>query len=158
MFGAIVRYSSRFASLLDQDGAADPPSYGHSETAVPTLCNITQWCTMGNISDAWVGINDYLLDPPIDSAVFEEIEKVLPDRLMHPVRDTTSSSSFSSVDGLARGVAATPKQARARVINGVFHAPAGRHEALCLLANPRPFQPSFSCPVGCPHQCMNQIY
>ena len=37
------------------------------------------------------------------------------------------------------------------MINGVFHAPAGRHEALCLLANPRPFQPSFSCPVGCPH-------
>ena len=57
LFGAIVRYSSRFASLLDQDGAADPPSYGHSETAVPTLCNITQWCTMGNISAAWVGIN-----------------------------------------------------------------------------------------------------
>ena len=57
LFGAVVRYSSRFASLLDQDGAADPPSYGHSETAVPTLCNITQWCTMGNISAAWVGIN-----------------------------------------------------------------------------------------------------
>ena len=77
---------------------------------------------------------------------------------MHPVRDTTSSSSFSSVDGLARGVATAPKQARAAVIKGVFHAPAGRHEALCLLANPRPFQPSYSCPVGCPHQCMNQIY
>ena len=151
LFGAIVRYSSRFASLLDQDGAADPPSYGHSETAVPTLCNITQCGTMGNISDAWVGINDYLLDPPIDSAVFDEIEKVLPGKLMHPVRDTVSSSSFSSVDGLARGVLDKPKQARARVINGVFHAPAGRHEALCLLANPRPFQPSFSCPVGCPH-------
>ena len=151
LFGAIVRFSSRFASLLDQDGAADPPSYGHSETAVPTLCNITQWCSMGNISAAWVGINDYLLDPLIDSAVFDEIEKVLPNKLMHPVRDTTSSSSFSSVDGLARGVATTPKQARASVIKGVFHAPAGRHEALCLLANPRPFQPSYSCPVGCPH-------
>ena len=113
---------------------------------------------MGNISAAWVGINDYLLDPPINSAVFDEIEKVLPDRLMHPVRDTTSSSSFDSVSGLARGVATTPKHARARVINGVFHAPAGRHEALCLLANPRPFQPSYSCPVGCPHQSMNQIY
>ena len=125
--------------------------YGHSETAVPTLCNITQWCTMGNISAAWVGINDYLLDPPISTDVFDEIEKVFPHKLMHPVRDTMSSSSFDSVSGLARGVATTPKQARARVINGVFHAPAGRHEALCLLANPRPFQPSFSCPVGCPH-------
>ena len=28
LFGAIVRYSSRFAALLDQDGAADPPSFG----------------------------------------------------------------------------------------------------------------------------------
>ncbi len=70
---------------------------------------------------------------------------------MHPVRDTLSSSSFDAVSALARGVANRPKQARAGVINGVFHAPAGRHEALCLLANPRPFQPSYSCPVGCPH-------
>ena len=76
---------------------------------------------------------------------------MFPNKLMHPVRDTTSSSSFDSVSGLARGVATTPKQARARVINGVMHAPAGRHEALCLLANPRPFQPSYSGPGGCPH-------
>ena len=76
---------------------------------------------------------------------------MFPNKLMHPVRDTLSSSSFDAVSGLARGVANRPKQARAGVINGVFHAPSGRHEALCLLANPRPFQPSFSCPVGCPH-------
>ena len=42
-------------------------------------------------------------------------------------------------------------------MNGVFHDPSARHEALCLLANPRPFQPSYSCPVGCPHQCMNLL-
>ena len=111
-----------------------------------------------SLVDFHTGINDYLLDPPIYSAVFDEIEKVFPHKLMHPVRDTTSSSSFDSVSELANGVSVKPKQARARVINGVFHAPSGRHEALCLLANPRPFQPSYSCPVGCPHQSMNQIY
>ena len=105
-----MRYSSRFASLLDQDGAADPPSYGHSETAVPTLCNITQWCTMGNISAGWVGINDYLLDPPINSGVYDEIEKVFPHKLMHPVRDTTSSSSFDSVSGLAKESSPRPSR------------------------------------------------
>ena len=101
LFGAIVRFSSRFASLLDQDGAADPPSFGHSETAVPTLCNITQWCTMGNISSAWVGINDYLLDPPITGAVLDEIERFFAGRLMHPVRDTASSSSQSPCEDQA---------------------------------------------------------
>ena len=107
LFGAVVRYSSRFASLLDQDAAADPPSYGHSETAVPTLCNMTSWCALGNISAAWVGINDYLLDPPITGAVLDEIESFFAGRLMHPVRDTASSSSQSPC-----GNQAAPRQRR----------------------------------------------
>ena len=101
LFGPVVRYSSRFASLLDQDAAADPPSYGHSETAVPTLCNMTSWCALGNISAAWVGINDYLLDPPITGAVLDEIESFFAGRLMHPVRDTASSSSQSPCEDQA---------------------------------------------------------
>ena len=107
LFGAVVRYSSRFASLLDQDAAADPPSYGHSETAVPTLCNMTSWCALGNISAAWVGINDYLIDPPITGAVLDEIESFFAGRLMHPVRDTASSSSQSPC-----GNQAAPRQRR----------------------------------------------
>ena len=140
LFGSIVRYSGRFAKHVDDLARLPRPSYGHSETAVPSLCNATAWCTMGNLSSDWVGLNEYQLPKPVDTAVFEALGALAPDRLFHPVRDTGSASNKDNV--LKAGgdfrVARTS-------------ATAATYTAMCLLKNPRPPRPSYDCPIGCPH-------
>lgn len=137
MFGSITRYSGRFAAHLDALARGPSPTYGHSEAATPSLCNATSWCSMGNLSSAWVGLNEYQLPRPITSEVFEELEALAPDKLFHPVRDTGSASSSSAL-----------KRATGRVAGRVGTTEAS-NVARCVLANPRPHKPSYSCPVGC---------
>ena len=140
LFGSIVRYSGRFAAHLDAMAAAPAPSYGHSETATPSLCNVTKWCTMGNLSSAWVGLNEYQLPKAVSSDVFDALADLAPDRIFHPVRDTGSASNKDNVlnAGSSFRVSKTSKQTAA-------------YTAMCLLKNPRPPRPSYDCPIGCPH-------
>lgn len=140
LFGSIVRYSGKFAAMLDEHARRPAPSYGHSEIAVPSICNATSWCTLGNLSSAWVGLNEYQLPVAITTRVFDALEALTPDRLFHPVRETASASSKADVERAAEG----------RRIEGPGAARAN-HTALCLLKNPRPPRPSYDCPIGCPH-------
>lgn len=149
LFGPIVRYSRRFVDLLDSSALAG--TYGHSETAVPTLCNVTTWCTMGNISNRVVGLLDYQLPVAITSSIFEALKRLAPKKIFHPVRDTKSASSVSTV--LASHIALS--RPSDRVFSKPYPSRVDRRHAMivaqCLLRNPRPLRPSFSCPVGCPH-------
>lgn len=137
LFGPIVRWSKRFADLVDE--AAVRGSYGHAEVAMPTLCNRTAWCTAGNLSENIVGQLDYRLPIAVTSSVFDHVSRLVPPGLLfHPVRDTRSASSLKGALGDTR-------------MRREHSSPRDAVAAWCLLRNPRPYRPSFNCPVGCPH-------
>lgn len=145
-FGPLIRFTSRYLLLLERESRGG--TTGHSEIAPTTLCNITKWCTMGNLSLAVMGghdggLFDYKLPSDISSSIWKALEHLEPDgKIFHPVRDCESASDRTNI-GTVHHKATLRSRASEIDKNSMFMAQ-------CLLRNPRPPRPSYSCPFGCP--------
>jgi hypothetical protein len=144
-FGPIIRVSNRFLGRIHKESMRG--SVGHSEVAPSTLCNITRWCSMANLSDAFVGLVNYKLPIDVTSKVYHALELLTPMRLYHPVRNVGSASSKESV----KHVLEAAKRGEHIVTDDRRVDRISNNTALCLLRNPRPLRPSYNCPIGCPH-------
>ena len=144
-FGPIIRVSNRFLGRIHKESMRG--SVGHSEVAPSTLCNITRWCSMANLSDAFVGLVSYKLPIDVTSKVYHALELLTPMRLYHPVRNVGSASSKESV----KHVLEAAKRGEHIVTDDRRVDRISNNTALCLLRNPRPLRPSYNCPIGCPH-------
>lgn len=83
-FGPLLRFSARLLALLQDESAAG--STAHAEIAPSTLCNVTQWCTMGNLSIAVMGgrdggLFDYKLPVDISSPIYAALEELAPGKV-----------------------------------------------------------------------------
>ena len=145
-FGPMLRFSSKFLELLETESAVG--TTGHAEVVPPTLCNITKWCKMGNISVAVMGgrdggLFDYKLPLDISSPIYAALEELVPGKVFHPVRDVGTASDK---DAIARSGSAETQHHAAKSMA----TQQSRYMAMCLLRNPRPPRPSYNCPFGCP--------
>eukprot|EP00622_Pseudochattonella_farcimen_P005913 FR741624.1.p1 GENE.FR741624.1~~FR741624.1.p1 ORF type:complete len:296 (+),score=-6.29 FR741624.1:108-890(+) len=144
-FGPLVRFSVKLIDHIHEmslEGAT-----GHSEVAPSTLCNMTTWCRMGNLS--FVGLLDYKLPAAVPHQVFNALSKMAPNLLFHPIRDVKSVSSSESIKSV--GVNQIDRAPGHLLSSSPIPTRRENATAMCLLANPRPMRPSFHCPHGCPH-------
>ncbi len=144
-FGPIVRFSNKFLGYMHHQSMKG--DVGHSEVAPSTMCNITNWCQMSNLSEAFVGLINYKLPVEVTSKVYHALETLAPMRLFHPVRNVGSASSKESV----QHIIAASNKGEYFVRDDRRVDRAANNTALCLLRNPRPLRPSYNCPIGCPH-------
>jgi hypothetical protein len=151
-FGPLLRFSARFLELLEVESASG--TTGHAEVVPPTLCNLTSWCSMGNLSVAVMGgrdggLFDYKLPVDISSAIYAALEELVPGKVFHPVRDVGTASDQTAI----AKVGSDAVQHHASPAKGTVATQQSRYMAMCLLRNPRPPRPSYNCPFGCPwHQ------
>ena len=149
-FGPLLRFSSRFLELLETDSGIG--TTGHAEVVPPTLCNITKWCTMGNLSLAVMGgrdggLFDYKLPVDISSAIFAALEELAPGKVFHPVRDVGTASDQTNI---AKVSSDAVQHHSSTGLKSNKSNQQSRYMAMCLLWNPRPPRPSYNCPFGCP--------
>mmetsp|Transcript_29139 Transcript_29139/g.65229 ORF Transcript_29139/g.65229 Transcript_29139/m.65229 type:complete len:336 (-) Transcript_29139:140-1147(-) len=145
-FGPLVRFSARFLDHLHVESVKG--ATGHAEIAPTTLCNVTKWCRMGNLSVAVMGgrdggLFDYKLPTDITSPIYAALEGLAPGKVFHPVRDVGTASDRGNIDSAS----SEATQHHAKRSQGEKQA---RYMAMCLLRNPRPPRPSYNCPFGCP--------
>ena len=88
------------------------------------------------------GLFDYKLPSDITSGIWRALEQLEPGgKLFHPVRDIDSASDHTNLGTVHHKSAMQIGKAIDK--NSMFMAQ-------CLLRNPRPPRPSYSCPFGCP--------
>jgi hypothetical protein len=146
-FGPMIRFSAKYLDYVDKQSKLG--NTGHSEIAPTTLCNITSWCTMGNISVDVMGgrdggLFDYKLPRDISSPMFLALEELRPGKVFHPVRDVGTASDSTAIASAAQEAS---KHHEAKFMS----SQTSLYLAMCLLRNPRPPRPSYNCPFGCPH-------
>ncbi len=154
-FGPLLRFSRKFMALLEAESRLG--TTGHSEVAPSTLCNITAWCSMSNLSLAVMGgheggLFDYKLPTDISSSIWRALEHLEPGgKLFHPVRDIESASDQTNIGAVHH------KNGKSAAAVGTKVDRNAMYMAQCLLRNPRPPRPSYDCPFGCPwheqHTC-----
>lgn len=85
LFMPIIRYSDRVIEHLIKQ--YDDGKAGHCEIGQSTLCNMTAWCTMANISSAWMS---HLFGSPgggvSDFRLYHAMVEHHPNKLLHPTR------------------------------------------------------------------------
>uniref|UniRef100_A0A7S2W9Q0 Uncharacterized protein n=1 Tax=Rhizochromulina marina TaxID=1034831 RepID=A0A7S2W9Q0_9STRA len=138
-FGPLIRLSHRYMKFVQSNVLLG--NNGHSEVVLSTLCNMTNWCTFTNLSESVIGLNNFKLPTSITGDVFDAMEVLFPGKLFHPVRDVGSFSSLNSISDMGN-------------LKDRHHHHTRREAnitALCLVENPRPTRPSYSCTMGCPH-------
>jgi hypothetical protein len=159
-FGPLVRYSSRYLSFLETESSLRGTT-GHSEIVVTTLCNITSWCTMGNLSVDVMGgkdggLFDYKIPKEINSPIYHALGLMKPGKLLHPVRNVATTSDPQHITSVAQSLASanTKTTKNSNEVEYDDLRPDQRlvvdYFAKCLLRNPRPPYPSYNCPIGCP--------
>lgn len=88
LFMPIIRYSDRVIEHLVKQ--YDDGKSGHCEIGQSTLCNMTKWCTMTNVSATWMS---HLFGAPgggvSDFKLYHAMTEHHPNKLLHPTRQVS---------------------------------------------------------------------